>query len=205
MLNRDECEYALRCSPYDGSIEARKCAEILEQLIEEHFVMLDKLKKGDLSDGYHTYNELYHHRAVLFSVIVNQNKSISWKSKKHHDGTMYDGMFIVGIDTPQGQYSYHYDIEPYWNMFECKELDNAPEWDGHKPKDIDRLLSIDDNPPLKFEELKEGMWVWDNKMVLYIRIAKIIGKTIYAEDFLYGFDCYGRYEENRFYRKKVKE
>lgn len=61
------------------------------------------------------------------------------------------------------------------------------------------------NPPLKFEELKEGMWVWDNKMVLYIRIAKIIGKTIYAEDFLYGFDCYGRYEKNRFYRKQVKE
>lgn len=61
------------------------------------------------------------------------------------------------------------------------------------------------NPPLKFDELKEGMWVWDNKMVLYIRIAKIIGKTIYAEDFLYGFDCYGRYEKNRFYRKQVKE
>ena len=60
-----------------------------------------------------------------------------------------------------------------------------------------------DNPPLKFDELKEGMWVWDNKMVLYIRIAKIIGKTIYVEDFLYGFDCYGRYEENRFYRKEV--
>lgn len=62
-----------------------------------------------------------------------------------------------------------------------------------------------DNPPFKFEELKEGMWVWDNKMVLYIRIAKIIGKTIYVEDFLYGFDCYGRYEENRFYRKEVQE
>ena len=25
---------------------------------------------GDTSDGYHTFNELYHHRAVLFSVIV---------------------------------------------------------------------------------------------------------------------------------------
>ena len=61
------------------------------------------------------------------------------------------------------------------------------------------------NPPLKFEELKEGMWVWDNKMVLYISISKIIGKTIYAEDFIYGFDCYGRYEKNRFYRKQVKE
>lgn len=61
------------------------------------------------------------------------------------------------------------------------------------------------NPPLTFGELEVGMWVWDNKMVLYIRIAKIIGKTIYAEDFLYGFDCYGRYEKNRFYRKQVEE
>ena len=26
---------------------------------------------GELSDGYHTFNELYHHRAILFSVICN--------------------------------------------------------------------------------------------------------------------------------------
>ena len=152
--------------------------DILLQLIKEHFAMLDKLKTGDLSDGYHTYNELYHHRAVLFSVIVNQNKEIAWKSKKHHDGTMYDGMFIVGIDTPQGQYSYHYDIEPYWNMFDCKELDNAPVWDGHEPKDIDRLLSVDDNPPLKWEELKPNMWVWDNKDKKYNKIIEINGDKI---------------------------
>jgi hypothetical protein len=44
---------------------------------------------------------------------------------------MYDGMFIVGIDTPDGQATYHYDINPYWDMFWVKELENAPEWDGH--------------------------------------------------------------------------
>ena len=42
-------------------------------------------------------------------------------------------MFIVGIDTPHGQASYHYDIDPYWDMFECRELERAPEWDGHTP------------------------------------------------------------------------
>ena len=26
---------------------------------------------GDTSDGYHTFNELYRHRAILFSVICN--------------------------------------------------------------------------------------------------------------------------------------
>ncbi len=49
---------------------------------------------GSTSDGYHTFDELYHHRAVLFSVIVAMFRGRSWKSLHHHDGTMYDGMFI---------------------------------------------------------------------------------------------------------------
>ena len=103
---------------------------------------------GETSDGYHTFNELYHHRAVLFSVICNTYKDISWKSKRHDDGTMYDGMFIVGIETPNGQATYHYDIEPYWDMFDVKELEYAPKWDGHTPEEaIERIgwLSIRNN------------------------------------------------------------
>ena len=83
------------------------------------------LVTGDTSDGYHTFNELYHHRAVLFSVIVKAFPGMAWKAKHHYDGTMYDGMFIVGIETPDGQASYHYDINPYWDMFQCKELEYA--------------------------------------------------------------------------------
>jgi hypothetical protein len=95
---------------------------------------------GETSDGYHTFNELYHHRAVLFSVVVANHRNIAWKAKKHHDGTMYDGMFIVGLDTPWGQASYHYDLDPYWNMFDCEEREAAPEWDGHTPDDaIERI------------------------------------------------------------------
>ena len=100
---------------------------------------------GDTSDGYHTFNELYHHRAVLFSVIVRDHANLAWKSKAHHDGTMYDGMFIVGIETPQGQATYHYDVDPYWDMFECKEFDRAPEWDGHTPDEsIARIATLGD-------------------------------------------------------------
>lgn len=88
---------------------------------------------GKTSDGYHTFDELYHHRAVLFSVIVSQFPRLAWKAKLHADGTMYDGMFIVGLNTPNGQATYHYDLDPYWNMFKCMELERAPEWDGHTP------------------------------------------------------------------------
>ena len=103
----------------------------------------DVERKGLISDGDHTFDELYHHRMVLFSVICNQNKEIAWKSWKHHDNTMYDDYFIVGVTTPKGDYTYHYHKD-YWVLFDVKELDTAPEWDGHKPKDINRLLSIFD-------------------------------------------------------------
>lgn len=98
---------------------------------------------GEFSDGYHTFNELYHHRAVLFSVICNTMPDKAWKSKLHDTGDMYDGMFIVGIETEQGQATYHYDIEPYWDMFKVKELEKAPKWDGHTPSDaIQRIGNI---------------------------------------------------------------
>lgn len=100
---------------------------------------------GNTSDGYHTFNELYHHRAVLFSVIVENFAARAWKSKLHADGTMYDGMFIVGIETPDGQATYHYDIDPYWHLFRCKEVDRAPEWDGHTPDQaIERIGKLVD-------------------------------------------------------------
>ncbi|QJX62989.1 hypothetical protein HLK66_15875 [Niallia circulans] len=96
---------------------------------------------GNTSDGYHTFNELYYHRMILFSIICNQNKAKSWKSKKHHDGSMYDNYFIVGVSTDEGDYTYHYHLDE-WDYFDVKELSLAPEWDGHKPEDITRLLTL---------------------------------------------------------------
>lgn len=108
---------------------------------------------GGLSDGYHTFNELYHHRAILFSVICNLFPEKAWKSKLHDTGDMYEGMFIVGIETPKGQATYHYDIEPYWNMFNVIELDKAPKWDGHTPQEaIDRIATL--NYFYRYEERK---------------------------------------------------
>jgi hypothetical protein len=100
-----------------------------------------KISTKNISDTYHTFGELYHHRAILFSIICNQNKSLAWKSWLHDDGTMFDEMFIVGISTPEGDYSYHYNPE-YWHIFNVKELPMAPKFDGHKPSDIGRLNSL---------------------------------------------------------------
>ena len=88
---------------------------------------------GETSDGYHTFNELYRHRGILFALICADHQEIAWKSRKHHDGTMYPDMFICGIDTPYGQATYHMDIQPFWDMIKARELPAAPEWDGHTP------------------------------------------------------------------------
>ncbi len=101
---------------------------------------------GDFSDGFHTFNQLYHQRAILFAAIVNTHPEISWKSLKHEDGNCCfdsDGKwFIVGIDTPEGSYTYHYETDKYWNIFKCKELECGKHWDGHSEKDVIRLLSL---------------------------------------------------------------
>jgi len=98
--------------------------------------------KGSVSDGYHTFDELYFHRMVLFSVICKSYKDKAWRSKLHDDGTMFDNYFIVGVTTPEGDYTYHYH-EQYWDYFDgLKELEHAPKWDGHKPEDITRLFSL---------------------------------------------------------------
>lgn len=123
--------------------QGRVMREAIEEAPTADVVEIPESGIGNLSDGYHTFNELYHHRAILFSVICNSMPEKAWKSKLHDTGDMYEGMFIVGIETPEGQATYHYDIEPYWDMFKVKELEKAPNWDGHTPQDaIERISKI---------------------------------------------------------------
>lgn len=101
---------------------------------------------GQISDGYHTFDELYHHRALLLAALINTPpwNNYAWKSLHHHysNDPMEEGMFIVGIDTPFGQATYHYDLA-YWSYFDCKELDRAPEYDGHNSEDaINRIFNM---------------------------------------------------------------
>lgn len=98
---------------------------------------------GDVSDGFHTFNQLYHQRAMLFACIVNQNKDKAWKTHKHEDGELCfgGGWFLVTIDTPEGAYGYHYE-DKYWDLFDCQELDVAKHWDGYTEADVNRLLSL---------------------------------------------------------------
>ena len=82
-------------------------------------------------------------------------------------------------------------------------------WHVKKCDEYGRELDIlKNNPPLEWEELKEGIFVWDNKHHTYIKIDRIwesYNKAIYF--YAIGWECCENteYEPNRFYRKEVVE
>ena len=121
---------------------SEKPSKVLLSPIQPPF--MKEIPMGEVSDGYHTFDELYHHRMMLFAVICNTYPQHAWKSKLHDDGTMYDDYFIVGITTDEGDYSYHYHMEN-WEYFDVKVLARAPKWDGHQPSDIGRLATLINN------------------------------------------------------------
>lgn len=94
---------------------------------------------GKISDGYHTFDELYEHRHWLFINLLNAHPK-SWKSQLHHDKTKYEGMFIAGIFTDYGdQITYHMPWD-LWHKVKCRVLPTAPTWDKHTPKDVIKRL-----------------------------------------------------------------
>lgn len=98
---------------------------------------------GEVSDGYHTFNSLYNQRLYLWAALVNTYRDKAWKSKCHNDGKpcFGSGWFVVGITTPEGDYTYHYHLK-HWDLFDCKELNIAPPFDGHTDADVSRVLSL---------------------------------------------------------------
>lgn len=100
---------------------------------------------SEITDGYHTFGELYDHRRALTAVLATAAGSMgdAWRSKAHHpDGDpMFEGYFIVGIQLPTGTVTYHYKLSHWDDFANVPELEHAPAWDGHTPADtVTRLL-----------------------------------------------------------------
>lgn len=96
---------------------------------------------GEVSDGYHTFNELYEFRklynAALFNEWAASYKYGAHKSWHHSDGEACfgGGWFIVMAQLPSGQISNHYEAKD-WDLFHVPEWDKAERWDGHTPGDV---------------------------------------------------------------------
>jgi hypothetical protein len=98
-------------------------------------------ESGKISDGYHTFDELYEFRklynAALFNEWAHSGKYSVMKSFHHSDGTKCfgGGWFIVIAQLPTGQISNHYKLED-WDLFDCDIIRYPPQFDGHTPQDV---------------------------------------------------------------------
>jgi len=97
---------------------------------------------NDISDGHHTFRELYDYRMLYNALFINQcakdGKIEVYKSKKHDDGfeCFGGGWFIVVAVLPTGIVDNHYKLE-YWDLFECEEAEiDRQKYDGHTPQDV---------------------------------------------------------------------
>ena len=107
---------------------------------------------GKISDGYHTFDDLYEHRFALFLNLMKCNLDSAWVSDTHSDGeSSYEGWVLAGMELPTGQISYHLPIRllPFCAAMGVPLLPIAPAWDGHTSVDVvgrlmDNLLREDD-------------------------------------------------------------
>lgn len=130
----------------------RYCAEKLKCLLEFININENLEDKGEISDGYHTFNELYQYRmlynAAFFNELAHKRENGTFdvdydvhKSKRHSDGEecFGGGWFIVMAELPTGQISNHYELK-YWDLFEIPEKEVANKWDGHSPQEAAQRL-----------------------------------------------------------------
>jgi len=129
--------------------------------------LISKFSLKNISDKYHTHEELYEFRKLYNAALFNEWAS-NWKrhehlqsigkmigegiskysvhkSIRHHNGELCfgGGWFIVSAMLPTGQISKHYKMAD-WDLFQVPEVDKALfEFDGHTGGDVlERLTNL---------------------------------------------------------------
>lgn len=94
-----------------------------------------------VSDGYHTFGELYDHRITLYIALCrlahHETRCEVWRSRAHSNGEVWDGWFILGINKAGGkQITYHLPESDWARCDFAETLGAAPTWDGHTSSDV---------------------------------------------------------------------
>lgn len=154
---------------FEGLYE-QKHLNLLEEEEVNFIIKENKLDTNKISDGYHTFEELYEFRKVYNAALFNEwaanektytsydeegdremlrtynsPKYYVHKSWRHFDGELCfgGGWFVVVAVLPTGQITNHYEAKD-WDLFNIPAYDKALyEFDGHTSSDvIERIKNI---------------------------------------------------------------
>lgn len=129
-----------------------KYRESIQGLIDWGKQNVEDFSENQISDGYHTFDELYEFRKVYNAALFNEWQKLGvydvHKSWRHYDGELcFSGgkhkWFIVSAFLPDGLISNHYKADD-WDLFQIDEVEAALfPFDGHNGSDVlERLKGL---------------------------------------------------------------
>lgn len=144
-------------------IPDKKTVQQIQYEINVNSACSPSFRRGELSDGYHTFDELYEHRNQLFISLCksqhyiwhaehwdNDTKTSDipspvYKTRVHFDGeSSPDGYFVLMLDWGNGrpkQMSYHLP-DRLWNTLDwCPVIDKVRDFDCHTSADVLKRLA----------------------------------------------------------------
>lgn len=97
----------------------------------------------DVSDGYHTFAELYRHRDLLMAALMLTDPKSAYVARSNSDGEAFPGYVVAVLTLPTGQISYHVPEDFYAALTArgVPGLDWNTEYDGHSSDDVAQRLS----------------------------------------------------------------
>ena len=127
----------------------KKFKDVINDLIKWGKNNDPEFEENELSDGWHTFNDLYEFRRLYNAALFNEwaltGKYDVHKSIRHYDGELCfgGGWFVVVAKLPAGQITNHYKLSE-WDSFKIPEVKKAKyQFDGHTPHDVmERLSSL---------------------------------------------------------------
>lgn len=144
-MNQDKVACAAINHDAEDLVEAAFLAGY--QAAKDHVVDVNKMINGDTSDGYHTFNELYEHRTLLFLMAL---KAGAFKGQvvceDHFPCWDVITCYICYSPGEYAQISYHVPIKyrPYYEyLSRCTKEQQEENFDGHTAKIVaDRMKRV---------------------------------------------------------------
>lgn len=112
--------------------------------LQEQILDLSSEERSKLTDGYHSFTELYEFRKIYNAALFNKFEQDSYdsydvhKSWRHNDGELCFGgdWFIVSAKLPSGLISNHYHKSD-WDLFKIPIYEKALfKYDNHTSQDV---------------------------------------------------------------------
>lgn len=112
-----------------------------KEAIINNLIRKEQVDTNIISDGYHTFGELYAHRIELFITLARiiETRSLIevWRFKDDKE------WFILGISKASGkQITYHLPISKWKDTEFAYTCSIRPQYDGHTSKDVIERLKF---------------------------------------------------------------